>query len=913
MNILAVSYSNIGPFENQIITLILKPGTFLIKAPIGSGKSFLFFDGLVYALYGYSKRDMLNVNSKTGRTKILFENDDKQIFFIERPLSGKKWVKLYQLKDNETPNSLAAQQIHTQIEEKYSHVVNWGVDFADDLDLNLFVEEQFHRAIETQQHIELLLPPKNVFLNRHLLMQDSENLFELQPKARIDVLKLMFGLDMIDSVRDQIGEIKNNLKGQHKIMSESKHITEQYDRWYTDLSQSIQYIYDQLESVNEWSIKELDMLSMETIKDFVNNPLSRSSDSLQYDIGQRNLDTRSQQLSDHHKTKLKYEQQLLNVHTEQESLQKDLDNTIAEHKELQKLMAWAHENDDNTSTQEVSMEDLNALIAAKEELIIHIDDLNKLVSHETWKKLETEYHLTNPGHSLVRFVWLPEQLMQIGKLVKAEQETVLAQQSTFQSKIENKSQQLEHTKQQLESHKQQLREQSQQKLEHEVSTVKQKVESTQRQIDSLLLQTSSLDESLALYQKQQNNKVNTQCTLDHEHCPSVDAMIKAWSDNLRLQIENNNKQKEILLKSLKTTETLLFEQNRELMEAQNLHGKSTKEKFVYTGEQYNKLVHQVSLLEVEGLTDQEKIESWVIEGKITKISNKLESVRNDYKKFSSLVSAQQLEDFTNSQAQLATLTNQIISTQSLIQKSQEQQLIRAENKSKIEQISKQMLILQEQLDKKHTLSDELKTLLQDPLYTLLDSVEQWTKKLENLLSKAQDLLTEKIRIQDQSLKIKADVDKATLLHTIFGKELTLYVLKSYIPLLNEYINAFLAKVVSFQLNISVNEDGDELELIIEDEFGAREVKSLSGGQKTVLRLCWILATSVVFRNSFLLLDETINNLDEAIISNVAELLTDYVKKHNISFYTVTHSAQIQNMSIRDDTIEITAPMPISSV
>ena len=125
------------------------------------------------------------------------------------------------------------------------------MDFADDLDLNLFVEEQFHRAIETQQHIELLLPPKNVFLNRHLLMQDSENLFELQPKARIDVLKLMFGLDMIDSVRDQIGEIKNNLKGQHKIMSESKHITEQYDRWYTDLSQSIQYIYDQLESVNE--------------------------------------------------------------------------------------------------------------------------------------------------------------------------------------------------------------------------------------------------------------------------------------------------------------------------------------------------------------------------------------------------------------------------------------------------------------------------------------------------------------------------------------------------------------------------------------------------------------------------------------------------------------------------------------
>jgi len=298
------------------------------------------------------------------------------------------------------------------------------------------------------------------------------------------------------------------------------------------------------------------------------------------------------------------------------------------------------------------------------------------------------------------------------------------------------------------------------------------------------------------------------------------------------------------------------------------------------------------------------MESGVIEGKINSISDKLNRVREDYKRFSSLVAPEQIEKFRNSQAQLDTLTNQIISTQSLIQKSQEQHLLRVQNQSKLEQINKQIQTLQDQLEHKKLLSVELESHLQDPLFTLLDSLEINTKKLENLLSKAQDLLAEKTRIQDQSVKIKADVDRATLLHTIFGKELTLYVLKSYIPLLNEYINAFLAKVVSFQLNISVNEEGDELELTIEDEFGSREVKSLSGGQKTILRLCWILATSVVFRNSFLLLDETINNLDEAIISNVAELLTDYVKQYNLSFYTVTHSAQIQNMSIWDETIEI---------
>jgi len=121
-------------------------------------------------------------------------------------------------------------------------------------------------------------------------------------------------------------------------------------------------------------------------------------------------------------------------------------------------------------------------------------------------------------------------------------------------------------------------------------------------------------------------------------------------------------------------------------------------------------------------------------------------------------------------------------------------------------------------------------------------------------------------------------------------------------LLNEHINAFLAKVVTFQLRITISTDGDELELMIDDELGAREVKSLSGGQKTMLRLCWILATSVVFRNSFLLLDETINNIDQTTTSQVAELLTDFVTQYNLTLYTVTHSTQVQNMHIRDQTI-----------
>lgn len=172
------------------------------------------------------------------------------------------------------------------------------------------------------------------------------------------------------------------------------------------------------------------------------------------------------------------------------------------------------------------METLNTLVQQKENLIKDIEALNTLVPHETWITLENEYELTNPDHSLLRFGGLLEQLMQIGKIVKAELDTALAQKSSFESKIANKSQQLEHTKQQLESHKQQLRDQSQQNLQHQVSTAHQTVTSTQRQKESIELQIKSLDESLKQLENQVHSNVHPECTLDHEHCPSVESMIK---------------------------------------------------------------------------------------------------------------------------------------------------------------------------------------------------------------------------------------------------------------------------------------------------------------------------------------------------------------------------------------------------
>lgn len=66
----------------------------------------------------------------------------------------------------------------------------------------------------------------------------------------------------------------------------------------------------------------------------------------------------------------------------------------------------------------------------------------------------------------------------------------------------------------------------------------------------------------------------------------------------------------------------------------------------------------------------------------------------------------------------------------------------------------------------------------------------------------------------------------------------------------------------------------------------------------MLAICSYMKTNILF------LDETINNLDPETIWKVADMISDFVKQKNIKLYVVTHSQHIQNMDIRDKTIEI---------
>ena len=182
------------------------------------------------------------------------------------------------------------------------------------------------------------------------------------------------------------------------------------------------------------------------------------------------------------------------------------------------------------------------------------------------------------------------------------------------------------------------------------------------------------------------------------------------------------------------------------------------------------------------------------------------------------------------------------------------------------------------------------------------TANSYQAKIQELRNLIEDYKTLQLKVK----KLTEEEKILSNLYTILNKELLLFVLSEYLPVLSEIINTYLVNVVDYQISIKLRETSGQLELetkIIDSKW-EREVKSLSWGQRTILKLVWMLAISSHLKTRLLFLDETINNLDNETVAKVAELLTDFVKQRTLKFYTITHNSDIQSMNIRDSTIEL---------
>ena len=238
MDLIAISYKNIWPFENQLQTIFFDKWNFLIKSPIWSWKSFLFFDWPIYWLYKFSSRNILNIKSKTWFIKLLFSINN-ETYLITRDL--KSWKS----KDSCTSR---LYKIHWQLKidngkwDQNSQLKSLDIQ---DLLSNQLEELSFKNETDLQQNLSSFLPEKEVFLSTIFLMQDAPNIFELQPAERLNVLKSVFWLLSIDSATEIISERRRDIQAKIKVHSDTssydsklKKLLNSYISSYKTLSES---------------------------------------------------------------------------------------------------------------------------------------------------------------------------------------------------------------------------------------------------------------------------------------------------------------------------------------------------------------------------------------------------------------------------------------------------------------------------------------------------------------------------------------------------------------------------------------------------------------------------------------------------------------------------------------------------
>lgn len=79
-------------------------------------------------------------------------------------------------------------------------------------------EISYKNESDLQQTLGTILPPREVFTSTMFLLQESKNIFELQPAERIEILKNVFDLMSIDEAKDRIADRRREVQLQRKIL-----------------------------------------------------------------------------------------------------------------------------------------------------------------------------------------------------------------------------------------------------------------------------------------------------------------------------------------------------------------------------------------------------------------------------------------------------------------------------------------------------------------------------------------------------------------------------------------------------------------------------------------------------------------------------------------------------------------------
>jgi DNA repair exonuclease SbcCD ATPase subunit len=141
----------------------------------------------MFGLYKYSRRPMLHRQAKEGQVQVLFEHLG-QTYLICRTITMTKAggdsviTRLYRIQ-----NAKFKMQ-----DDLYSEVLNRNVESLEFLLKTESEEIPFKSGVELEATLASLLPPQEVIESSSILLQESDNIFEMTPGERINIFKHLF-------------------------------------------------------------------------------------------------------------------------------------------------------------------------------------------------------------------------------------------------------------------------------------------------------------------------------------------------------------------------------------------------------------------------------------------------------------------------------------------------------------------------------------------------------------------------------------------------------------------------------------------------------------------------------------------------------------------------------------------------
>ncbi len=847
INLLIAYYENIWPFRDTNCSLIFDEWKYLIKAPIGSGKSFLFFDAPRYALYKDSSRNMLNLQSKNGEISLIFDVD-WVCYLVKRILKHTNawndscssqlftinygWENLLKDIKNLALNNEILQWWENIIEKFESKNGNlWNLE-----------EISFKNETDLQTSLEVLLPPKEVFLSTVFLLQDADNIFEMRPADRLIVLKNVFNLLWIDDAKEKVQDKKKEvwykLKAlQDHSLQDNKLRSNMKSLWTTIKNLEEDDELKVILSTNDEFFKNIELFFDQiSLSDFSFNWLEYSSFEKAETLIQSKMDAvikLDAQLNE-------FQQQYSTLNNQKSQIWNDIQSTKVNILDLQKKI------------ENIDAKKWNELKEKKMELYKKWDFLNSNAKYLDFLDLIEFWNKSAANDDSFENLEMPKDLKSAYDVLQTAKDAWMKIKNLIEmekSKLENISLQERNWK-----------------INHDNELEKIK-ELKLRKEDEIKQQQIKIEELDKMWAESSDFNCPDLC----KKCPHIKAINKQQYEQYIQQKENINQVLEVL-----KSEYEKWDYDNEIKELENQKNpewddlKKDLEKKINEQTEFSNLLKEY-LMKIwfaeweKSYRDRESLQS-----EIQNIDKQL---------FQRDEESKNLEKYQE---------NKVVAETSL--KHLENTL--TEKEKQIDDLNVKMGWVKAEKEKFNPLKlqqqqNDIKQIFQN--FSLIEQLVEDNKNNKNLAN-----------------QLKEDEKKLSRLYSILSKEIVLFALSDNLPILSDVINDYLSQCVDYSIKMQIVENWEKLELDakILDSKWEREVKSLSGGQRTVLKLVRMLAVSSYLNTPLLFLDETINNLDADTVWKVSEMIDNFVKQRTMKFYTVTHNKEIQDMQIWDDVIEV---------